>query len=111
MLKFLINIELTGITFIRGYIQFLFEGAVLNTYTLPQIKTENKEFTFIQCGYYDKLCSLIGKHILSVYEGEDRIVIQFENNMKLVVSLNLEDRRCAEAAMLQIERDGKWETW
>ena len=113
MLKSLENLELAGITFIRGYIQFLFDGPVLNTYTLPQIKTGNKELTFMEYGYYDTLCSLIGKRVLSAYEDkkENRIVIQFESGIELVVSLKLEDRKCAEAVMLQINQEKKWDIW
>ena len=113
MLQSLENLELVGITFIRGYIQFLFDGPILNTYTLPQIKTENKKFTFIQHGYYDTLCSLIDKRVLSAYEDkkENKMVLLFENNIKLFISLNMEDRQCAEAVMLQIEHEGKWVVW
>jgi len=113
MLKFLKNLELAGITFIRSYIQFLFDGPVLNTYTLPKIKIKNKEFTLAQYGYYDALCSLIGKRVLSAYEdkSENRLVIQFENDMELVISLRTEDRQCAEAAMIQGEQKGKWKIW
>ena len=113
MLKFLENLELAGITFIRDYIQFIFDDAGLDTYTLPQIRVENKIITHVQYGYCDTLCLLIDKCILSAYENkkENKIVIQFENNMELTISLNLEDRQCAEAAMLRIGQEGKCEVW
>jgi hypothetical protein len=112
MLKFLENLELAGISFIRGYIQFLFDGTVLNTYTLPRIKIENKEFISSQYGYCDTLCCLIGKRVLLAYEDEkeNRMVIRFENNAELVISLNMEDRQCVEAVMIQT-CEGKWEIW
>jgi len=114
MLKLLENRELAGITFIRGYIQFLFDGPILNTYTLPQIRVDNNRIiTHNQYGYCDTLCSLIDKHILFAYEDkeENRIIIQFENNRELTISLNLEDRQCAEAAMLRGKQDGQCEIW
>ena len=111
-IKSLENLELAGITFIRDYIQFLFDGPILNTYTLPQVRADNKEFSFTQYGYYDTLCSLIGKCVHLAYEEkENRIVIQFKNNMELIISLKMEDRQCAEAVMLQIEHKGVWEVW
>ena len=115
LLKVLENCELAGITFIRGYIQFAFEGSGvspgLNTYTLPQIRAESKIITHGQYGYCDTLCSLIDKHVISAYEDEEKIVLVFENNAEVTVSLKQEDRECAEAAMLQVMQDGKYGEW
>ncbi|MDR2914059.1 MAG: hypothetical protein LBV74_04400 [Tannerella sp.] len=113
ILKRLENIELAGITFIRDYIQFLFDGnVVLSTYTLPQIEIENKTISYVQYGYCDTLYSLIGKHVLSAYEDKkgNKIVIRFENNTDVTVSLNMEDRQSAEAAMLQVDNE-EWNVW
>ena len=113
MLKLLENLELAGITFIRDYIQFLFDGPVLNTYTLPQIKIDNDIISKFQSGYYDMLCSLIGKRIIYANEDkkENKIVIRFEENISLTVSLRLDDRQCAEAVMLQMEQGMEWNIW
>lgn len=113
ILKFIENLELVGITFIRGYIQFLFDGPVLNTYTSPQIKIQNKIIASTDFGYHDTLCSLISKKIIAAYEDaeEEKIMIEFENNIELFVSLKLEDRDSAEAVMLQLEIDGEWNVW
>jgi hypothetical protein len=70
ILKLIETLELIGITFIRSYIQFLFDGPVLNTYTLPLIKIEGKIITSTDFGYYDTLCTFIGKKIISAYEDE-----------------------------------------
>ena len=113
ILKFLETRELVGITFIRDYIQFLFDGPVFNTYTLPQIKIQNKIFTSTDFGYHDTLYMLISKKINSAYEDEKekKITIKFDNDIELFVSLKLEDRNCVEAAMLQLETKGKWNVW
>jgi len=113
ILKFLENLELAGITFIRDYIQFLFDGPFLNTYTLPQVKVENKNITSADFGYHDTLCSLIGKKIIAASENEkeEKITIKFEGDIELLVSLKSEDRNGVEAAMLQLETDGKWNVW
>ena len=112
VLMFLETLELVGITFIRGYIQFLFDGPVLNTYTLPLIKIGNKIINSTDFGYYDTLCSLISEKITLAYENEreERITIKFEGDIELLVSLKSNDRNCAEAAMLQLE-DGNWNVW
>ncbi len=113
ILKFLETLELVGIAFIRDYIQFLFDGPVLNTYTLPLIKIESKIIMSTDFGYYDTLCRLIGKKIISAYEDEkeEKITIKFESDVELFVSLKPEDRNCAEAVMLQLETEGKWNVW
>ncbi|GAA4439067.1 hypothetical protein GCM10023091_20720 [Ravibacter arvi] len=113
ILKVLETLELVGITFIRDYIQFLFDGPVLNTYTLPLIKNQNKIITSADFGYYDTLCSLINQKILSAYEdeNEEKIAIKFESDIEFFVSLKSEDRNCVEAVMLQLETDGEWNVW
>lgn len=112
ILRHLENAELIGITFIKAYIQFIFEGATLNTYTLPKIQTSNKTFFYTEPGYYDTLYSLIGKRILSATEEkEKKIKMKFENGIVLSVSLKMEDRVCVEAVILQVESEGEWNVW
>lgn len=113
ILRFIETLELVGITFIRGYIQFLFDGPVLNTYTLPLIKIESKTIISTDFGYCDALCRLIGKKIISAYEDEKEeiITIKFERSTELLVSLKPEDRNCAEAVMLQLETNSEWNIW
>lgn len=113
VLKSLEGLELAGITFIRGYIQFLFDGPFFNTYTLPQLVTKDKIMTSTDFGYCDSLCSLINKKIISAYEdeNEEKIKIKFESDIEILVSLKSEDRNCAEAALLQLEIDSEWNVW
>ena len=110
-LRSLITLELIGITFIRDYIQFLFEEPLLNIYTLPQVKILDKVLQFNQNGYYDKLCSLIGKTVIDVYENNDNLVIKFEGEIELQISLKLEDRSTLEAAMLRLGANSQWTIW
>ena len=77
---------------------------------MPCIKIQNEELIFTQYGYYDTLCYLIGKRVLFAYENENRIIIRFENDTELIISLNEEDRQCAEAIMIQMH-EGEWEIW
>ena len=111
-LKLLETLELAGITFIQDYIQLLFDNFTLNTYTLPIVKVQNKIVVSTDFGYYDTLCALINKKVISAYEDkeEEKIIIKFENNIDLFVSLKDEDRQCAEAAML-FEQGHIWEVW
>jgi hypothetical protein len=99
----LINEELVGVTFIRDYIQFIFEDSILNTYTIPHIIKPASILTESDMGFCDNLRLLIGNKVLSVYEDEKEknIKIKFETDIEIRVSLKLEDRQCAEAITLQ----------
>ena len=113
------NCELSGITFVQDYVQFSFyifrengRTPCLSAYTWPRVKTEDGVFLSTQPGYRDALCSFIGKYVLSAYEVEnEKIVVKFEEDMEIIISLKQEDRVCAEAAMIQVDGGQNWEVW
>ncbi len=112
VLKYLENRGLAGITFVRGYIQFLFDGPVLNVYTLPRVKTANEKFSPETPGYHDALCALIDKTVIATHEEpREKILIQFSDGASIEISLKEEDRVCAEAAMLQTGSAKDWNVW
>jgi len=112
VLDCLIKRDLAGITFIRDYIQFLFDGPIFNTYTLPSVKTAKGIFAPKTPGYCDALCGLIGKSVTATHEEpKAKISIQFADGASIEVSLNDEDRVCAEAAMLQTGSAKDWNVW
>ncbi len=108
----LVKRDLAGITFVRGYIQFLFDGPVFNTYTLPSVKIPTGTFNPTTPGYRDALCELIGKVVTATHEEPKvRISVQFVDGASIEVSLRDEDRVCAEAAMLQTGSAKDWNVW
>jgi hypothetical protein len=112
VLDCLIKRDLAGITFVRDYIQFLFDGPVLNAYTLPSVKTAKGMFDSKTPGYRDALCGLIGKGVTATHEEPKvRISIQFADGASVEVSLKDEDRVCSEAAMLQTDSAKNWNVW
>lgn len=112
LLQELVSLELAGITFIRGYIQFLFDGAGLNAYTMPQVKSNNTVFYPNAPGYRDALCEQIGKLVTATHEeAKEKLVIQFGDETSIEISLKDEDRICAEAAMLQVDSGKLWNVW
>lgn len=104
------NLELAGITLIRDYVQLLFDGPILNIYTLPHVKIQNRIVTSKDLGYYDTLRSLINNKVISAYEDAEKIVIEFENDTRIVVSLKHEDTDSVEAALIRFE-DGESVVW
>jgi len=97
-------LELAGITMIRDYLQFLFDGPVFNAYVLPQITIGNNTYKSTDFGYYDVLHSLIGHTVSSAYEDkiEEKIIVRFENDMEFSVSLKEQGKDFLEVAMLYI---------
>jgi hypothetical protein len=112
VLDCLIKRDLAGITFVRDYIQFLFDGPVFNVYTPPSVKTADGIFDPKKPGYRDALCELIGKSVMATCEEpKARISIQFVGGASIEISLKDEDRVCAEAAMLQTGSAADWNVW
>lgn len=112
VLEFLENRELAGITFIRDYIQLLFDGPIINAYTLPRVITAATTFLPRTPGYRDALCEQIGKLVAAAYEeAKEKIAIKFSDGAGFEISLRDEDRVCAEAAMLQAGPGNRWDVW
>ena len=112
ILKLLEGRELAAITFIRDYIQFLFDGPILNAYTLPQVTIANATLNPETPGYCDALCAQLGKTVaVADEEYNQRIFFQFCDRTVISISLRDEDRVCVEAAMLQAESGKRWNVW
>jgi hypothetical protein len=101
------NNEISGVMFIRDYIQFLFEGengnGILTTYNLPMAIVNGFHYKRDTSGYRDILCSLINKTVEKSEVTDDRkIKITFEGCVELVVPLETKENDGFEAAMLRI---------
>lgn len=99
--------EISGIMFIRDYIQFLFEGetgnGILTTYNLPIAVVNDHHYEINSSGYRDILCSLIDKKVEEFKVTDDRkIKMTFENCVELIVPLEIDENQGFEAAMLRI---------
>ena len=104
--------DLAGITFVRDYIQFLFDGPVFSAYTPPTVTTTEGVVGHKTPGYRDALCGLIGKSVTATLEEPNvRIRIEFVDGTGIEVSLKDEERVCAEAAMLQTGSATDWNVW
>jgi hypothetical protein len=113
-LREMVGLELAGITFIRDYVQFLFGGPILNVYTWPQVKIQERIISLADTGYRDGLCALINKKIILAYEDaeKEQIMIVFEGGNQLSVSLKDDDRTGPEAAEIYFrDKRGRWNVW
>lgn len=104
--------ELAFVTILRGYLQLNFDGPYLNIYTMPEVGEAGLTIRPAEPGYYDSLCGLVGKRVVSTREFPGIcLILTFERDTFLRVSLKPEDRQCAEAAMLQDEKGERWLVW
>src|SRR3989339_865832 len=112
ILKTLEKCELAAITFVRDYVQFSFDGPHLSVYSRPRIKTPDYMFNLATPGYRDALCGQIGKLVIKFFEEpKEKLLIQFENQVIIEISLKEEDRNGPEAAMLQVDSGKRWNVW
>lgn len=105
--------ELSGVTFVRDYLQLQFDGPWLNVYVWPRILTQSGAMEPETQSYRDALCALIGKSVEeAVEEPKTRLSVRFSDNSVLEISLRQGDRSTPEAAMLQEGTvGGHWTTF
>lgn len=111
-LKQLEGRELAGVTFIRSYLQLLFDGPYLNAYVWPQISKGENHFNQGDLGYRDALCQQIGKTISNTLEDEGkRLILKFSDESEIEISLEEEHREGPEAVVIQIDGGKTWAVW
>jgi hypothetical protein len=95
------NRRLGAVTFVQDYLRLDFDGPRLTAYLCPTIKTKTVELNLSTAGYRDALCRQIGKKVNDAYKVRgEKLVIQFEDQVVLEISLREEDQVGPEAAML-----------
>lgn len=105
------NTQLSAVTFVQDYVQLHFDGPCLTAYVWPHILNKKEPATPKVPGYRDALCERIGKTVVKAFEEPgERLVIVFEDDVTLEVSLNEADREGPEAAMFRDQSD-KWNVW
>lgn len=93
-LRHLENRELAGLTFIRDYLQFSFDGPSLTMYLWPLVKNKGEIFTMGRPGYRDALCDQIGKLVIhTVEEPGKMLLLHFSDGSEIEISLKEEDQR------------------
>jgi hypothetical protein len=100
-LKLIENQELAGITFIRDYLQFLFDGPYLNGYVWPRLTIRDKTFTAKADGYRDALCGQIGKRVIKASHRHEEVVLRFDDGSEIGFSVKEEDKAGPDAVLLQ----------
>ena len=104
--------DMSGIGFIRDYIEFYFEEKILRSLTKPQVNIGGQIVAFPSVGSRDVLCSLIGKRVEKlVIDEEQKIEIVFSDLSILVIPLDPISRNGDEAAHFVIGDARSMEVW
>lgn len=107
-LSILIGRELAQITFVRDYIQFGFDGPILNVIVVPILHFRNRSFRHGDPGYYDQMISLLNKSIIDATADDCAdLKLLFADDVVFSISLRDEDLKFGpEAAVLYTDMLG-----
>ena len=109
-LKNLIGRELSGVAFVRDYIQLQFDDRGLTAINLPSVIANGEAKIPDHQGYRDLLCERIGHTVVEaeLNDGEG-IWLKFDDDSVVSISLKNEDYIGPEAAIMYIdERTWVW---
>ena len=94
----LVGMEVSGISFVRDYVEIHFDGPILRCISNLTLESEEWQFTFPESGSRDSLCQLINQTIESIDLDENTMLkAKFSGGYELVVPLDQESRRGPEA--------------
>lgn len=109
LLRSLIGEKVSSVEFVENYVQMHFNGPSLTMYTMPTVTAGGVVFKDTEPLSRDGLCGLIGKKAIATDVDADALVVIFDDESSVSVSLRDEDQRGPEAVMMQTEKG--WNVW
>src|SRR5688500_12449391 len=90
--------QLSSVEFVQDYLQIRFDGPCINVLNPLTVNASSESKTSWEPGFRDLLCGQIAKVVRSVsYLADQEIVINFEDNSKVSISLQRKDYSSSEA--------------
>ncbi len=97
-LQQIVGEQLSAVTFVQDYLQFQFDGPILNALTVVTVATPQGRATSGEDQFRNLLCSCIAKRVGRVEVREhEALCIQLADGSSVALSLRDDDYRCAEA--------------
>lgn len=97
----LIGQELDMVSFVRDYVELRIDYSIIRALTDPTGSVDGMAWSFPRPGAADRLREYIGRTLLAAeLEPDDHILLTFEGDATIEISLRREDRTGAEAAHL-----------
>ena len=92
------GMEVSGIEFVRDYIEIHFDGPILRCISYPTVQSFESRWKLPEPGSRDAICELIGTIVESVDLDDDTMLTaKFSNGYKLFIPLDMRSRRDPEA--------------
>jgi hypothetical protein len=108
----LINLELSSIEFVRDYLQFHFDGPVLNVYTDPELIANGQVYKRSSSEFCNLVLKCISQAVISASVIEDdEIKISFANGFVIKIPLSPEGYTDPESAVFTGDKPENWWVW
>jgi hypothetical protein len=102
----LVGCEVSGVSFLRDFVEVLFDGPVLRSLASPMVREDDRVARFPEAGSREALCRLIGRTVEQAEDRSDALVLVVEGPIELTISMYDPGAGC-EAAHFMGMRDGK----
>lgn len=77
--------ELSAVSFVRDYVELIFDGPILRCLAPPHIEARGGEARFPGPRSRDLLCQLIGLRVISFEHSDDQLSLSFEGGQRVLV--------------------------
>ena len=105
----LVGWELSGVAFVRDYVELHFDGPVLRCYAAPVVIDGGRRAQFPGPGSCDALRDLIGSTLREVQLSDDGLVVVFDDDRKIGLDFRSEWEQGREALEFMPLVDGRVE--
>ena len=111
-LAMLIGEEVSAVSFVTSYVEFIFSGPVLRAIAWPTLRTANQTHTFPEPGSRDALCTLIGQVVRSVEDRDGELIrLAFVTGDELTIPLDEASLASGEGAHFVPQFNGPIQVW
>jgi hypothetical protein len=111
-LAMLIGEEVSAVSFVTSYVEFIFNGPVLRAIAWPTLRAANQTYTFPEPGSRDALCALIGQVVRSVENRDGNLIrLSFASGDELTIPLDEASLASGEGAHFVPQHNGPIHVW
>ena len=108
----LVGEEISGVGFIRDYVEFYFDGPIVRSVSNPIIRLVDGEFRFPESNSRDALCKIIGESVIAVRVDENESMkMETANGITLTIPLDDDSRSNSEAMHFLARINGPIQVW
>lgn len=108
-LQRLVGRELSGVVFVRDYLQLQFDSDVMTFAGWPVVVRGDERTSVGALEYRNRLCECINRAIKTFQVDDEQFAFAFENGTELRLSLRREDRTDPE--MVRVDLEDAWGVW